>query len=431
MHIEHFARRRAAGSKAALVIAPKSLLQSAWEDDFKRFAPHLVVSVAPAEKRKQRFDAVADVYVTNIDAVNWLVKQPKSFFDRFDTLILDELSAFKHHNTARAKAINKIKKYFSYRYGLTGTPAPNTITELWHQIFILDDGQRLGKSFFHFRNSVQLPQQVGPQPNMLKWTDRPGAELAVNALLDGMVIRHKFEECISIPENHEYSMNYYMPTALARSYKQMKDAAVTLLNTGKVVTAVNAASLMGKLLQIASGAVYHETDPNTAGQGESPFSIIDTSRAELVASLVKQRAHSLVFFIWKHQKAQLIEEFRKEGISFAVIDGTTPASARQQIVQEFQAGFYQALLAHPQSAAHGLTLTKASTTIWTSPTPNLEFWLQGNRRIYRAGQTQKTETISILAPDTVEMRLFNLLTEKNARQLTMLDLLQESFKENQ
>ena len=109
VQIELFAARRAAGGGAALVIAPKSLLRSAWEDDFKKFAPQIKVSVAPADKREQAFNTPADVYVTNTDAVNWLVKQDAKFFKRFDTLIIDELSAFKHHTSGRSKAMNKIK----------------------------------------------------------------------------------------------------------------------------------------------------------------------------------------------------------------------------------------------------------------------------------------------------------------------------------
>ena len=231
VQIELFAARRAAGGGAALVIAPKSLLRSAWEDDFKKFAPQVTVSVAPADKRKQAFNTPADVYVTNTDAVNWLVKQDAKFFKRFDTLIIDELSAFKHHTSGRSKAMNKIKKHFKCRYGLTGTPNSNTITDLWHQMFILDDGQRLGKSFYQFRNSTQTPEQVGPQANMLKWTDKPGAEIAVGGMIQDMVVRHKFEECLDIPANHEYSVPYHMPPKQAKLYQQFEKNAIAALSS--------------------------------------------------------------------------------------------------------------------------------------------------------------------------------------------------------
>ena len=421
VQIELFAARRAAGGGAALVIAPKSLLRSAWEDDFKKFAPQVTVSVAPADKREAAFNVPADVYVTNTDAVNWLVKQDAKFFKRFDTLIIDELSAFKHHTSGRSKAMNKIKKHFKYRYGLTGTPNSNTITDLWHQMFILDDGQRLGKSFYQFRNSTQTPEQVGPQANMLKWTDKPGAEIAVGGMIQDMVVRHKFEECIDIPANHEYSVPYHMTPKQAKLYQQFEKNAVAALSSGKVISALNAAGVMTKLLQIASGASYSE-----GLEGEDYVSI-DTARYELVADLADQRDHSVVFFNWQHQKDHLIAEFKKKGLTYAVIDGSTSDKQRKEAVDLYQAGFYRVLLAHPQSAAHGLTLTKGTATIWASPTYNLEHWLQGNRRIYRAGQTQKTETIVVLAPGTVEDKVFQKLTDKNVRQANMLTFLQEMF----
>lgn len=435
VQIELFAARRAAGGGAALVIAPKSLLRSAWEDDFKKFAPQVNVSVAPADKREAAFNVPADVYVTNTDAVNWLVKQDAKFFKRFDTLIIDELSAFKHHTSGRSKAMNKIKKHFKHRYGLTGTPNSNTITDLWHQMFILDDGQRLGKSFYQFRNSVQTPEQVGPQANMLKWTDKPGAEIAVGGLIQDMVVRHKFEECIDIPANHEYSVPYHMSPKQAKAYQQMEKAAITQLDSGRIISAINAAGVMTKLLQIASGASYSEEGSgNTLLQAKAADALgyvpIDTGRYELVGDLVEQRDHSVVFFNWAHQRDLLVKEFKKRGITYAVIDGSTSDKARKEAVDLFQQGFYRVLLAHPQSAAHGLTLTKGTATIWASPTYNLEHWLQGNRRIYRAGQTQKTETIVVLAPGTVEDKVFKKLSDKNVRQSNMLSFLQEMFDDH-
>lgn len=423
VQIELFAQRRTRGGGAALIIAPKSLLRSAWQDDFQKFAPQIQTVVAPAEKREEAFAKHADVYITNTDATKWLAKQPASFFKRFDTLIIDELSSFKHHTSQRSKALNKIKKHFKNRYGLTGTPNANTITDIWHQMFVLDDGQRLGKSFYQFRNSVCVPKQVGPQPNMLQWEDRPGAELAVAHMLGDAVVRHKFEECIDIPENHVYTVPFHMPPKQAKAYQQMEKAAIAQLANGAIVSSVNAAGVMGKLLQIASGASYIETS------GASAYAPIDNSRYELVADLAEQRDHSVVFFNWIHQRDMLIAEFKKRGITYVVIDGDTTDRARKEAVDHFQAGFYRVLLAHPQSAAHGLTLTKGTATIWASPTYNLEHYLQGNRRIYRAGQTQKTETIVIIAPGTVEEKVYQKLQDKDLRQGSMLNLLKELFHE--
>lgn len=420
VQIESFAKRRKHKGKKALIIAPKSLLKSAWVDDFKKYAPFVKVVIAPAAKRSEMFAQDADVYVTNTDATKWLAQQKPKFFEEFDTIIIDEISFFKHHTSQRSKALNRIKKHFKYRYGLTGTPDANQLTDLWHQVFIIDDGQRLGKSFYQFRNSVCQPVQVGPQPNMLKWEEKPGANQAVSTLIADICIRHKFEECMDIPANHEYSIAYDLPPKQHKSYLAMEKSTIVLFQDGKIASAVNGAVVMGKLLQISSGAVYTE---------DGTYSVVDTGRYELITDLVRPRDHTVVFFHWKHQRDSLIDEFEKAGYSFAVIDGTVSDLQRNQIVDDFQKGLYKVLLAQPQSAAHGLTLTKATTTIWASPTLNLEHWLQGNRRVYRATQTQKTETIVVIAENTIEQAIFDRLILKNARQLDTLDTIQAIFKD--
>lgn len=415
VQIELFAARRARGGGKLLVIAPKSLLRTAWEDDFRKYAPWLRVSVAFASNREEAFQEDADVYITNTDGVNWLAKQKPSFFHGFETLVIDELSAFKHATSQRSKALSKLRKYFKYRYGLTGTPDSNSVTDLWHQCFVIDDGKRLGTSFYAFRSQVCQPQQVGPMPQMVKWIDREGAELGVATLIKDITIRHKFEDCVDIPENHQFTLQYHMSKTQEQKYLQMADIAMTSINR-QVINAVNAASVMTKLMQIASGAVYDES---------KNYAEIDTGRYELVADLVQQRGHSVVFFNWKHQRDNLIKEFQARGITFALIDSSVGDKKRAEAVGLFQKGFYKVLLAHPQSAAHGLTLTRGTSTIWTSPTYNLEHFLQGNKRIYRISQTEPTETIILLAAGTIEEKVYDKLLDKNVRQANLLSILQE------
>lgn len=413
--IEVFAERRRAGGGAALIIAPRSLLQSAWADDFAKFAPDMKTTIAHAHNREKTFMRKADVYITNTDAAKWLALKPPGFFKIFDTIVIDEISAFKHHTSQRSKAMNKIKKYFKHRYGLTGTPNSNSICDVWHPMFLLDDGKRLGKSFFHFRAQVCKPEQVGPQPNMIKWIDKAGAEEAVSLLMKDVTIRHKFEECIDIPENHLYDVKYHLTPAQYIAYKKMEKDAIAALSTG-TIDAVNAAAVTTKLLQISSGAVY-----DVAGKSHT----VDTGRYELVADLIEQRKHCVVFFLWDHQKQHLMHEFGTRGITYVVLDGRSTDTERIDAVRLFQQGFYKVMLAHPQSAAHGLTLTKGTSTIWSSPTYNLEHWVQGNRRIYRAGQTERTETVMVLAPGTIEEHVYKVLLTKNTKQLDLLSLLEE------
>jgi superfamily II DNA or RNA helicase len=137
-----FAKRRKAKGGKLLVLAPRTLLRNVWFNDFKKFAPHLTVSVANADNRAAAFAAKADVYVTNVDAVKWLAQQKKPFFDQFSEIVVDESTCYKHHSSQRSKAAARIMKFFKHKALLTGTPNSNSITDVWHQVFLLDGGRR-------------------------------------------------------------------------------------------------------------------------------------------------------------------------------------------------------------------------------------------------------------------------------------------------
>jgi SNF2 family DNA or RNA helicase len=414
VRIMGFAKRRAAGSGAMLVLAPRSLLRSVWANDIRKFAPQLRVSVADASNRAAAFEADADVYVTNIDAVKWIAEQKSVFFKRFDELVIDESTAYKHHTSQRSKSVSKISKFFKNRCCLTGTPNSNSITDVWHQAFILDGGARLGNSFYRFRDSVCTPTQVGRNANALKWADKEGAEEAVFSLLSDIVVRHKFEDCVDIPANHQYVLDYELTPKQMRSYTELETTQLlTLRGKSPAILAINAAAVATKLLQVASGAVY---------DGLGGYQVIDNSRYEMVLDLVEQRKHSLVIFLWKHQRDALVAEAVKRGVNYAVLDGETSDKRREEIVQGFQAGVYQVIFGHPKTVAHGYTLTRGTATIWASPTYDLEHFKQGSKRMHRIGQTQKTETIIIVAKGTIDEKAYELMEGKNARMTNLLDL---------
>lgn len=423
VRIMAFAKRRKRGGGCMLVLAPRSLLRTVWLNDFKKFAPHLKVVVADAANREKAFAQDADVYVTNVDAVKWLGMQKKHFFAKFSEFAVDESTAYKHHTSQRSKAAARVAGHFKYRCCMTGTPNGNTITDVWHQVLLLDGGQRLGTSFYKFRDTVCQPKQVGRDPNAVQWTDREGAEEAVFGLLGDIVVRHKFEDCVDIPENHQYPVAYDLTPKQMQTYMDMEDMQMLLTPLSKVTarlkaqpvvfTAVNAAAVATKLLQIASGAVY---------DGTGNYAVIDTARYEMILDMVEQRKHSLVFFLWKHQRDMLVAEADKRKIKYAIIDGSTSDRDREEIVQGYQAGVYQTIFAHPKSAAHGLTLTKGTATIWSSPTYDLEIFKQGSKRQHRMGQTQKTETIVVLANGTIEQKVYDMMLAKDARMTNLLDL---------
>ena len=412
-----FIERLNKNGKRGLVLATKSILQSAWGNDIDKFFPGVKYDVAYAHHRKKMMEtSTADIVITNHDAVRWFRDNLKpAYWKDFDSIIIDESTAFKNHGSQRSKALYKIAKTMEFRECMTGTPNPKGILDVWHQAKLVDDGERLGSSYWAFRSAVCEPVQIGPDTNMVEWREKEGAEYVVFDLLNDISIRHKFEECTDIPANFVTEYQITLPPKLRRQYSDMMSIAATMLNDGKFLQAVNAASVHQKLMQIASGAVYTE---------EGKYSILDNQRSELVMDLIEERESCLVAFNWRHQRAGLEEAAKKRNIPYAVIDGTVNDRLRREAVEQFQSGEIRVIFAHPQSAGHGLTLTKGTTTIWTSPTYNAEHYKQFNHRIYRSGQTRKTETIHITAQDTIDEKVFSKLGSKLSSMQLLLDLLE-------
>ena len=431
VHLEVWYRRYQRGVTGKLVIfAPKSLLQLAWGDDIRKWLPKNVTYViAKATNREEMFNEDADVYITNTDAAKWMAKRSTRWFDRFGqnpTLLIDEITSFKHRTSARSRALRKIAGCFHYRTGLTGTPNSNTILDLWHQMLIIDDGELLGQSFARFRNTVCDYQR---NPFGGKWLDKDGVEEAVAKRISGLCLRHQFDECMDIPANHQYTVKYDMPAGLRRYYDTMVQEAVLILEEGNV-SAVNEGVLRGKLLQIASGAVYGDDDQGR--RREPTYKLLDRERYILIADLVEARDHSVVFFNWKHQREELIAEFNSRGITHGIMDGNTPDGLRTHLIAAFQAGDLQCLAMHPKTGAHGLTLTRGRATIIASPFDEADLLKQAIHRIYRGGQENRTETILVQARGCrVEQRVYDNLLRKTGRMESLLEILKTESMEDE
>ncbi len=396
-----------------LVVAPLSILRSSWGDDIDEFFPDFTWAVAHGtpKKRLAAFKSDADIVITNHDGVNWLVDRLE-LLKNFSHGVLDEYPVFKNRTTKRSKNCLKCCNELEYLSLLSGTPNSNTITDLWHPTFILDHGLRLGREFFKFRGQVCAAEQVGPDKNMVKWHDKTGASDQVTALLSDITIRH---ELTDIPENVIYNMYVDMPKDIMAQYRQLEREAVLSLESG-VITAINAGIKTKKILQLLSGAVY---DANGG------VVKVHSNRHQLVMDLVTARDQCVIAFNYKHERDGLITLAERLGFTYGVLDGDTRLSEREKTVRKFQIGKLKLIFAHPQSAAHGLTLTAGTTTIWTSPTYNAEHFKQFNRRIHRTGQNMKTETICICARDTKEEDVYQKLTDKIVRLDHLLDLFSQ------
>lgn len=405
-------RRKSQKAKKALVFAPKSIMFPSWVADLRSFTPHLSWVVAEARNRKKMFARDVDVYITNTDAAKWI--QANVDLSKFDILVMDECTAYKHRTSARAKAMAKLAKSFQYRCGMSGTPNPNGVLDLWHQYLILDGGSHLGTNFWQFRNKVCEPVQQGPGPEMVKWVDRPGSSEAVGDIVSDMTIRHRLEDCVSIPEHSVHTLNFDLNPAHQKMYNELASFAVAQIKD-KGISAVHKGALRTKLLQLASGAVY---------DGTGDYALASTDRYNLVLDLIEEREQSVTAFFWHHQREQLLSLARKRKIKFALIDGTVSLDDRTKAVNDFQAGKLQTIFAHPMSAAHGLTLTKGTSTIWPGPIDDAERFQQFNRRIYRAGQTRKTETILVAANNTLDEGVYGNLQAKVSDMVDLLEILE-------
>jgi hypothetical protein len=417
--LEAFARYKTLKPSAKLcVLAPLSILEPSWGGDIKKFTPEMQFCIAYAKNRTKAFASDADIYISNHEAVKYLEKDNP--FGKDDWLVVDESTAFKNPTAKRSKALKKISSAYGKRILMTGTPVPNTVCDVWHQMLCVDGGERLGSSFWKFRSQVCIPKPVPGMPNVSTWEDKPGATDWVMDMIRDVSIRYKAEDCLDLPENRVQTMYVQLPRGIYNKYVQLARESVVQLETG-TINAVHAGSRVKKLLQLCTGAVYDDS-------GE--VKLAHTDRYDLVADLVEQRANPcVVAYNWKHERQQLQEICKKRGVSFAFIDGDVPASKRSAIVDQFQAGQIQMLACHPQAAGHGLTLTTGKTTIWCSPTYNSEHFQQLNRRIHRAGQTEKTETILIAAEMTAELDVYDKLQGKLGRMEDLLTLFEQSTKE--
>jgi SNF2 family DNA or RNA helicase len=419
VQIEHYVSR--ANRKRWLVLCPKTLMQSAWAEDIERFGPRLSVSLAYADRRDEAFRAGTDVVVMNHDATKWLVdkKYPErvKYLRDFDHLTIDEYTAFKHMTSLRSKGAAQIRKFFEQRHQMSGTPNANSVMELWHPALIADDGKRMGMNYYQLRSQLQHATQIGYAAQHVRWDDKPGAAQLVHELLKDITIRHAFEDVMThVPPNHKDIKSFTLSPRAKKLYDQMENSALMMLDSGDVITSVHAASLRQKLLQIASGAVYD-------GGEDSSYKVIDPQRYELIADLIEERDHSITFFNWKHQRDLLLEECRKRHVSCAVIDGDVTQAKRDAIVTDYQAGMYQTLLLHPRTGAHGLTLTRGTTTIISSPFYEADLLKQAIHRIYRGDQNQVTNTLLVQAKGTVEELVYERLDEKYGRMVDLLDLM--------
>ena len=395
-------------------------------------------------KKDKALEREADIYVINPEGLDWLLKTDKTKnkngktkvkvnvkeFKKlgFDTLIVDELSKFKHTNTNRFKAIKHILPTFGRRWGLTGSPVPNGLMDLFGQAYILDMGNALGTVHItHYRGEYFVSDFMG-----YEWTLMEGAEKKIYKALEPLVLRMSAEDYLDMPEKIDNNIVVDLPKKVYDIYDELEEELIVKINEGTVV-ASNAASVSTKCRQIVNGSIY--MDPDVRALLQKPkekreWVTLHSAKVDALADLVEELQGSplLVAYDFKHDLAALQKKFGKD---VPYIGGGTSIKRSTQLERQWNKGELPILLGHPQAIGHGLNLQGAGHHIcWFSLTWNYELYDQFIRRVYRQGNTNEHVFVHhLIARGTIDQVILRVLQSKARDQQALFNALKKLKKE--
>ncbi len=398
--------------KRVLVVAPKKVAETVWTDEIAKWdgLGHLKVSkILGLEKDRRRALAVpADIYIINRENVVWLVALLGSNWN-FDMMVIDELSSFKSHKSQRFKALRLIRKYVKRVVGLTGTPAPNGMLDLWSQLFLLDRGKRLGENYVKYREAYFEPGKrdghVIFNYTLKKAGDLLGDDFYVKELfnkISDICFSMKTEDYIDLPERLD--INRYVelpPKVLQRYYDFEREQVLELMD--KDITAINAAALSNKLLQFANGAMYDEN---------KDWHLLHDEKIDTVKEIVEDLDGKpiLVFYSYVSDKERLKLVFKEAR------ELKTP-----QDIKDWNNGKIKILIAHPASAGHGLNLQFGGQFIlWFGCPWSLELYQQAIKRIHRSGVISTVTNMRLIARGTLDEDVIKRLEGKDRTQNALI-----------
>lgn len=343
--------------------------------------------------------------------MEWLTST--DMIGRFDVLVIDESSKFKDSQTKRFKLLKPWLSQFKRRWILTGTPAPNGLTDLFGQIYILDLGRSLGRYITHFRE--EFFDRSGF--NKYEWTAKPEAFAKVTDRISPLVLQLSAEDYLQMPKLVSLKTEVELPTEVREAYLNVENEYIHWIKENSAIVAANSAVASGKLRQLANGAVY---------TGESQWEPIHDEKLEALESLLAEfnAAPTLIFYEFGHDRERIQKKF-----GIPVLTGGSEAFGR--LVDGFNLGAIPALLAHPASAGHGLNLQGSCCRIvWYGPPWNLEHYDQAIARVYRQGQRSETVFVyHIVAKGTIDERIMQALDKKDRSQQDLLTALNVHRKE--
>jgi len=385
-----------------LVIAPLRVAQDTWSKECEKWN-HLkeirISKVLGSEKeRKSALCRKADIYIINRENVEWLTKNYK--WD-FDMLVIDELSSFKSYSAKRFKALRKVRPLAKRVVGLTGTPAPNSLIDLWSQINLLDMGVRLGRFIGSYRRDYFEPDKRN-RDVIFSYKLREGSENTIYDKISDICVSMKACDYLHMPERIENIIEVSMDQKEAALYKKFERDLLLPFEDGDI-EAVNAAALANKLLQMANGAVYDEF---------RKVKWIHNKKLDALEDLIEAANGKpvLVFYSYLHDKARISERF----------DVTELKSSDD--ITRWNNGEIKIAIAHPASVGHGLNLQAGgSTVIWFGMTWSLELYQQANARLWRQGQRETVVIHHIICKKTMDEQVMAALAKKETGQTALIN----------
>jgi len=397
-----------------LVIAPLRVAEDTWSKECEKWdhLKHLkIAKVLGSEKQRiTALNSKADIYVINRENVEWLVRGYGRKWP-FDMVIIDELSSFKSAKANRFKALRKVRPLIKRIVGLTGTPAPNGLIDLWPQVYLLDRGERLGKTMSGYREKYFEPDKRDWHSGMVySWKPKPEAEKAIYEKISDICVSMKAQDYLRMPERLDNIVQVEMTAKEMSLYKQLERDMLLPFTDGDI-DAANAAALSNKLLQMANGAVYDENGkvkPIHRRKFDALEDLWEGANGKPI----------LVFYTYKHDKARLLEFF-----------GKARELNTSQDITDWNAGKIPVAIAHPASAGHGLNLQAGGhIIIWFGLTWSLELYQQANGRLFRQGQNETVIIHHIITAGTIDEQVIAALSRKETGQAALLEAVKAKIR---
>jgi len=393
-----------------LVVAPLRVARNTWSSEIKKWE-HLQdlqysIVVGTEKERMTALEKRADIYIINRENVQWLVEKSGKKFD-YDMVVVDELSSFKNHEAKRFRAFMKVRPKVKRIVGLTGTPSSNGLMDLFAEFKLLDMGERLGRFIGAYRANFFRPDKMNG-PIVYSYKPIPGAESMIYNRISDITISMKATDYLKMPELVSSRYEVQMDDVEKQKYEEFKKDLVLEIEDGEI-TAANAASLSGKLSQMANGAVYSD---------DLAVMQIHDKKLDALEDIIEAANGKpvLVAYWFKHDLTRITERLRKLKVIYQKLD--SDESIRKWNEKELQVG-----LIHPASAGHGLNLQSGgSTMVWFGLTWSLELYQQTVARLWRQGQTENTVVIQhIVTADTIDERILKALEQKDNTQSALID----------